>query len=97
MKQLCENLFRFILVSFSLALLVLGLLSAVKTAAVSEEAAALEGEVAALREEEARLRANWESSVSLEEIESYATEKLGMQRRSPGQIVYLTLPEETEK
>ncbi|MBO5556950.1 MAG: hypothetical protein J5927_07170 [Oscillospiraceae bacterium] len=97
MKQLCENLFRFVVVGFSLLLLVLSLLHTAQTAAANESVAALEQEVASLRKEEARLRADWESSVCLEEIEGYATEKLGLQHRSPGQIVYLQLPEENEE
>ncbi len=94
MKYIYESLFRAVGFCFSAALLVLSLLCSIKLAAVNDTAARLEKEVNALQEENARLRAACETSLSLEEIERYAREELGMQRCMPGQILYLPYPAE---
>ena len=49
-----------------------------------------------LQTENEILRTQAESQMSLESIEQYATEKLGMQRCSPGQIILVEIPDEKE-
>lgn len=92
MKNLSEHLFRAVCVIFSVVMIVLSLLSSIELAAVNDEAAALEKELARLKTSNAVLQAEYENSISLEEIDTYATEVLGMQRCSPGQIIYVELP-----
>ena len=83
--------FRVICIGFSLVLLVSALLGSIRLAAVNEELNALEKSLQSLKEENRVLQARVESSLSLEELERRATEKLGMQRLSPGQIIYIDL------
>ena len=94
MKRVCENLFRAVGFCFSALLLILSLLTSIKLAAVNDRAVGLEQQVAQLEEDNAVLRARCESSLSLEEIERYATQELGMQRCLPGQIQVLRLDSE---
>ena len=92
MKEICEALFRAIGFCFSAALIILSLLTSIKLAAVNDTAAELERSVSKLHNENEILRAAYENSISLEEIERYAIEELGMQRCSPSQIIYVELP-----
>ena len=89
MKQVCEVIFRAVCLGFSACMLVLSLLTSIRAAAVRDSAARLRREIEALETENAVLRARYESSISLEEIERYATEILGMQRCTAGQVVYI--------
>lgn len=84
-------LFRAISIGFSLCLLVGALMGSIKLAELNEELAALEQELTELKEENHILQAKSESSLSLEELERYATEVLGMQRLKPSQIFYIDL------
>lgn len=84
-------LFRAICIGFSLLLLVSALLGAIRLAALSEELNTLEKSLKTLKEENRVLHARVESSLSLEELERRAIEELGMQRLSPGQIIYIDL------
>lgn len=93
MKELNETLFKAICLSFSACLLVLSLLTSIDVAAEKEQQARLSREIRELADENERLRSQVESSLSLEEIERYARETLGMQPCGPGQIVYLESPE----
>ena len=92
MKETNEILFRAICLLFSALLLVLSLLCSIRLAAVNDSAARLEREKTRREEENAVLRAAYESSVSLEAIEEYAVDTLGMQRCMPGQIVWIETP-----
>ena len=83
--------FRVICIGFSLVLLVSALLGSIRLAAVNEELNALEKSLQSLKEENRVLQARVESSLSLEELERRAIEELGMQRLSPGQIIYIEL------
>ena len=94
MKQIGEKLFRVVVLCFSAALLVLSLLTSIKLAAVNDRAAKLETQVEQLKTQNGILRAEYENSISLEEIERYATEVLGMQRCAPSQIIYIEYPED---
>ena len=78
---------------FSAVLLVLSLLCAVETAAVNDRAAALEKENERLKTENQILQTRLDNSLSLEELEAYALEELGMQRPAPGQIRTIELTE----
>lgn len=84
-------LFRAICIGFSLLLLVSALLGSIRLAALNEELTGLEKSLKTLKEENRVLQARVESSLSLEELERRATEELGMQRLSPGQIIYIDL------
>ena len=84
-------LFRAICIGFSLMLLVSALLGSIRLAALNEELTGLEKSLKTLKEENRVLQARVESSLSLEELERRATEELGMQRLSPGQIIYIDL------
>lgn len=74
---------------FSALILVLCMLSSANLAAVNDEAARLQSEVDALKEENRALFVKYENSIDLESLEKYAVEQLGMQRCSPGQIMYM--------
>lgn len=93
MKRPYELVFCLICSAFSVVLLVLSLLGAVRLAAINDEAVALETEVARLKTENEVRSAEYENMLSLGEIERYAVEVLGMQHCSAGQIVYIELPE----
>ncbi|MGN0981898.1 MAG: septum formation initiator family protein [Candidatus Limivicinus sp.] len=91
MGRVSGFLFRAICVGFSLVLLVSALLGCIRLAALNEELNALEKSLKTLKEENRVLQAKVESSLSLEELERRAIEELGMQRLSPGQIIYIEL------
>lgn len=93
-KSVSEVLFRAVCLCFSAVMIVLSLLTSIQLAAVNDEAARLEREVEALKTENEILSAEYQNSLSLEEIERYATQVLGMQRQTPRQIIYIELPEE---
>ncbi len=78
-KRSSELLFNTIAALFSALLLVLSLLCAVETAAVNDRAAALEKENERLKTENQILQTRLDNSLSLEELETYALEELGMQ------------------
>lgn len=87
MKRLGETLFRAVCLGFSLLLLVGSLLYGIRIAALNDAAAESKQRVETLREENAYLLARCESSLSLEEIERYAVEELGMQRLCGEQMI----------
>ena len=93
MKQINEILFRAVCLCAAALLLVISLLCSIRVTAVNDKAARLERENAALEAEIAVLAARAESRLSLEELERYAVEKLGMQRLSPGQVILIETPE----
>ncbi len=87
MKERNECLFGGICVFFSVVLLVLSMLGAVRLAALREEISSREAEAEEEKSEIQNRRAAYESMLSLPEIERYAEEILGMQHCSRGQIV----------
>ena len=93
MKQINEILFRAVCLCAAALLLVISLLCSIRVTAVNDRAARLERENTALEAEIAVLAARAESRLSLEELERYAVEKLGMQRLSPGQVILIETPE----
>lgn len=90
-KQLNETLFRAVGLCFSAILIILSLLTGIKTAAVNDEASRLRKETEALKAENELLSARYDNSLSLEELEEYASSVLGMQRCDPSQIYYIEL------
>ncbi len=84
-----ELLFNTVAAVFSVVLLVLSLLCSVELASVNDRAAELEKETENLKTENQILLIQCENSISLEELESYAVNVLGMQRPAPGQIRYI--------
>ena len=62
----------------------------VKENGTGGEIAAVES-VEELKDDQHMLQAKYESSLSLEELEHYATEELGMQTLKPSQIFYIDL------
>ena len=95
-KRTSGLLFGAVAAVFSAVLLVLSLLCAVETAAVNDRAAALEKETEKLKTENQILLIQCENSISLEELESYAVNVLGMQRPVPGQIQYTDFGENVD-
>ena len=79
-------------VLFSSLLLIYSLLTSIDTAAVNDRAADLRREIEALEQENELLRAECESFLSLERLETIALEELGMRRCDPDQIIYIELP-----
>lgn len=89
MRAVNEKLFTAVGFCFSAFMLVTALLLSVRLTAESERLSELEAEYEALCREHNILTAEYESAVSLEEIERHATQVLGMQRCQPEQIIYL--------
>lgn len=92
-KRNTELFFNAVAVLFSALLLVMSLLCAVETAEVNDQAAALEKENERLKTENQILQTRLDNSLSLEELEIYALEELGMQRPAPGQIRTIEITE----
>lgn len=89
MRRVSESLFRAVCLGFSAILLVLFLLTGIDLAAEREKQTRLLRETEELAAENERLRAQTEERLSLEAVERYAREELGMQPISAGQLVYL--------
>ena len=93
MKQLRESFFKVICFSFSAFILVMFLLTTIDVSVERDKRGRLAREVQELTEDNERLTAQVESLYSLEAIENYAREILGMRECTSGQIVYLDLSE----
>lgn len=89
-----EALFRAVCLSFSAVLLVLLLLTDIDIAAEKDKRTRLAARVETLAEENELLRARVEQRLSLEAIERYAREELGMRSSLPGQVIVLDEPTE---
>lgn len=92
MRKRSATLFKAVCVVFSVCTLVLCLLWRVRLAQAEENIAALEDALKEAETEARVLTAKYDSSISLEELDSYARGALGMQPPEPGQIVYLDWP-----
>lgn len=92
MRKRSAALFKAVCVVFSVCTLVLCLLWRVRLAQAEENIAALEDALKEAETEARVLTAKYDSSISLEELDSYARGALGMQPPEPGQIVYLDWP-----
>ncbi len=91
MKRVNSILFCVICAAFSAVMLVMTLFGQIELARASDAIAQMQAEAESLREENGVLRARYENSISLEEIEKYATERLGMKTPGAGQIIYSQL------
>lgn len=74
---------------FSLLLIIMSLQTAIRLTQANDTAAQLSAELKAAKEENRILKAEYECQHSLEEIEEYAADVLGMVGRSAGQIIYI--------
>ncbi len=90
-RRTADALFRAICLGFSALLLVLSLLTEAHMTAVSDRAAQMKTEIAALKTENEVLLARCESRVSLETLEKYAREELGLQPCRSDQLRFLSL------
>ena len=75
---------------------VLSLLDAIHLAAAWDETRSLKQELTQAEAEYAALEVEYERMLDLREIEERAARELGMQHCTPGQIVYMELPKETD-
>ena len=89
LKKMSASFFCAILYCFSSMMLILSLLVSIRITALGDEAARLEKEIALLQEENTRLMLQYESLVSLDEIEAYAVGTLGMHPLSAEQTEYI--------
>ena len=78
-----------VLLLVSAVIVVLSLLASAKLAEVEDRSEKLTKETALLEQRNRLLQSQCENLVSIEELERYAIEQLGMQRLSPGQVFYL--------
>lgn len=90
-KQTANLVFRLILLLFSGALAVATLLTGIDLTAESDRITACRSELQALEQENGELRAAAACAVSLEELEDYARNELGMQPCEAGQIEVIDL------
>lgn len=86
MRRVNTAFFYMVVFLFSACLLVLSLLIRIDLSALRDEHQRCREQLYELQEENRLLRLQWENSISLEELERYAIEELGMQHCSPSQI-----------
>ena len=91
LKKLSRSLFCAVVYVFSSGLLIISLLVSIRITALWDEVTSVQHIVDELKEENTRLTNEYESSISLEEIENYATTQLGMCRCTNEQIEYIVL------
>ena len=89
MTKLSNSVFNALCVAFSAVFLVLCMLCSAQRAAENERAAMYREEIERLKTENRVLYVQNQCEMSLEELERYALEELGMQRLSPRQIIYI--------
>lgn len=77
------------LLALSAVILVLSLLASARLTEIDDRTETLSDEIILLERRNSILQAQYESLISMEELECYAVEVLGMQRLSPWQIFYL--------
>ena len=86
-EGLAALLFRAVCLGFSTALLILALFSQICCVRTESRIAALSEALTAAENENTRLRIRQQSALQLDVLERVATQKLGMRRPEPGQIV----------
>ena len=74
---------------FSAAAIVLSLLASARITELRDRGGKLAKEIHEIKRESIHLRAECDNAISLEYLESYATNVLGMQHVSPNQIFYI--------
>lgn len=91
MKKVNSLLFTLVCAAFSAALLIMALFASMELAEVNDAATETQSEIERLKEENGVLRAELETELSLQEIDEYAREKLGMRTPNAEQIIYTDL------
>lgn len=91
MPRINEFIFEILLFVFSALMLVLMLFGCIRLRQAEDASQALESSIAQQRRENRLLQARCESCMSLEELEKYAINELGMQQCRPWQIVYIDI------
>ena len=86
MRSVSSILFRVICLGFSLLLLVMCLLSRIDLAQTEARIGELEEAISKASSEERLLEAELESGISLEKLDEYAVNRIGMQHPVQGQI-----------
>lgn len=89
MRKINFSFFKGVCLAFSALLLVLTLMGSVELARMSQNTMELEKTVKEAEEKNQTLRLRVETRLSLQEIERYALEELGMQTPTEDQIVYI--------
>lgn len=89
LKKLSHSAFCAVVYVFSSAVLIISLLVSIRITAMWDEVTAAERIAEELREENAILMSEYESSISLEKIEEYATTQLGMCSAANEQTEYI--------
>lgn len=82
-------LFRIICLSFSALLLVMSLWQQIRLTSCEKEIESLQQSVSVERDRQVQLELRLSTQLTLDELESYAVQVLGMQHPAPDQIVYL--------
>lgn len=93
MKKISATLFVVILFGFSAILVVFSLFASIKLAALDDTASGLSTRILELKEENRVLLTEVERLVSLDAVEKYAFEVLGMCRCTGEQIEYINITE----
>ena len=91
MKKIYPFFFAAIVFPFSAVMLILSLLCSIKLSAVNDSVRKLDEQCAALAAENERLTAEYESLISIDKIEKYAVDVLGMQHCEASQIEYIEM------
>ena len=91
MKKIYPVFFVAVVFSFSALMLILSLLCSIKLSAVNDAVDRLDAKILQLETENESLIAEYESCVSVEELERYALDMLGMQHITAIQIEYLEM------
>lgn len=92
MKKLSFSLFIAVVFIFSAFITVLSLLASIRLNALGDSAGRLSRMAEELEKENRQLAAQAEAVMSLEELERYAIEVLGMQHCKSEQIIYINVP-----
>ena len=85
-EERAERLFRFVCLSFSALLLVLGLFWQIRLVRLQEQIDGLESAIRAAQDEGKQLTIQLETSPTLEELEKIAVTRFGMQHPTQGQL-----------
>ena len=91
MKKIYPVFFVAVVFSFSAIMLIFSLLCSIKLSALNDSVNKASARLTEVKTETERLVAEYESLVSIEELEHYAVEKLGMQHATAIQIEYLEI------
>ncbi len=94
MEKKRRNIFSGILLFFSALAVVLSLLAAARIAELTDKSEKLREEIHEVKRENILLQSRCDNEVSLEYLERYATDVLGMGRISPNQIFYVETDED---